>query len=106
MENVTDRASSKVVYVLQVNGEDKALVEAKSPSVMKKVAQLLPQNGIELTWTRDQPLVPKILTKVSTLFSSSAALASKEYMQAAMYLGLRRMEWLFPVTITGLCAAL
>ena len=49
MEKVTDRGGSKVVYVIQADGEDKALVEAKSPSVMKKVAQLLPQNGIELT---------------------------------------------------------
>ncbi|KAF8351826.1 hypothetical protein F5887DRAFT_1068226 [Amanita rubescens] len=76
MENVTDRGNSKIVYIPQVDGEDKALVEAKSPSVMKQIAQSLPQNGIELTWARGRPLAAKILTK------------------AALYLGLRRMEWL------------
>ncbi|KAF5379222.1 hypothetical protein D9615_005925 [Tricholomella constricta] len=76
-ENVADRGSSKVDYVVQVDGEDKALVEAKSPSVMKKVGESLPPRGVELTWARGQSLVRRILAK------------------AALYLGLRRMEWLF-----------
>ena len=80
MEKVTDRGNSKIVYILQVDGEDKAVVEAKSPSVMKKIAQSLPQNGIELTWARGRPLAPKILTKVSMLFSSPTALVLKKYM--------------------------
>ena len=54
--------------VIQVNGEDSALVEPKSPSVMKEVGELLPPRGIELAWDHGQSLVPKILSK---LFSSS-----------------------------------
>ncbi|KIL54824.1 hypothetical protein M378DRAFT_174006 [Amanita muscaria Koide BX008] len=44
---------------------------------MRKVGELLPPRGIELKWVCGQPLVPKILSK------------------AALYLGLRQMEWLF-----------
>ncbi|KIL58963.1 hypothetical protein M378DRAFT_27259 [Amanita muscaria Koide BX008] len=77
LEQVADGGSSKVDYVLQVNHEDEVLVEAKSPSVMKRVGELLPPRGIELTWARRQTLVPKILVN------------------AALYLGLRQMEWLF-----------
>ncbi|KIM80579.1 hypothetical protein PILCRDRAFT_73114 [Piloderma croceum F 1598] len=40
-------------------------------------ALLLPSHGIKLKWVQGQTLVPKILTK------------------AALYLGLRKMEWLF-----------
>ncbi|KAM6496456.1 hypothetical protein JOM56_009162 [Amanita muscaria] len=77
LEQVAEGGSSKVDYVLQVNHEDEVLVEAKSPSVMKRVGELLPPRGIELTWARRQTLVPKVLAK------------------AALYLGLRQMEWLF-----------
>ena len=78
-EQVADRGSSRADYVLEVDGEDRALVEVKSPSVMHNFIELLPQNGIELTWARGQTLVPKMLTKVSTLFSSPTALAVKKY---------------------------
>jgi hypothetical protein len=33
-EQVADRGSSRVDYVLEVNGEDRGLLEAKSPSFM------------------------------------------------------------------------
>jgi len=56
--------SSKVDYVVQVDDEDKVLCEAKSPSVMKRASDLLPVQGIELTWVGGQPLVPKLLAKV------------------------------------------
>jgi hypothetical protein len=59
---------SKVDYVGLVDGEPKALCETKSPSAVKKVSISLPPRGIELKWVRRQTLVPKILTKVSTLF--------------------------------------
>ena len=36
---------------------------------MKKVGELLPPHGIELKWDRNQSLIPKILSKVSALFS-------------------------------------
>jgi hypothetical protein len=58
---------SKVDYVGLVDNEPKTLCEAKSPSVMKKISSSLPPRGIELKWVRGQSLVPKILTKVSTL---------------------------------------
>ena len=67
---MTDRGSSRIDYVLEVDGEDGGLLEAKSPSVMNDVRGLLPQNGIELTWAPGQTLAPKMLTKVSMLFSS------------------------------------
>lgn len=76
-EQSVEGGSSKVDYEALVNGESKALLEGKSPSVMKKVGELLPPHGIELKWVCPQSLVPKILSK------------------AALYLGLRQMEWLF-----------
>ena len=57
-------------YLLKVDGEDRGLLEAKSPSVMNNVRGLLPQNGIELTWARGRSLAPKMLTNVSMLLSS------------------------------------
>lgn len=66
-ENLVDGASSKVDYVAVVDNETKALCEAKSPSVMEQVGNLLPPHGIELKWIVGQPLVPKILSKVSLL---------------------------------------
>ncbi|KIM76170.1 hypothetical protein PILCRDRAFT_98772 [Piloderma croceum F 1598] len=68
---------SKVDYVELVDNELKVLCEAKSPSVMKKVDELLPSHGIQLKWVHGQPLVPRILAK------------------ATLYLGLRKMQWLF-----------
>jgi hypothetical protein len=78
-EQVADRGSSKVDYVLQVDDRDEVLVEAKSPSVMNNVGRLLPQHGIELTWAPRQTLAPKMLTGVSMLFSSPTTLAFKKY---------------------------
>jgi len=62
---------SKVDYVGLVDDEPKVLCEAKSPSVVKKVSISLPPCGIELKWVRRQTLVPKIHTKMSTLFPVS-----------------------------------
>jgi hypothetical protein len=67
-EDSVEGGSSKIDYLALVDNEGKALCKAKSPSVMKKAGELLPPRGIELTWRRGQPLVPKILSKVSTLF--------------------------------------
>jgi hypothetical protein len=69
LEQSVKGGSSKVDYEALVNDESKALLEVKSPSVMKKVGELLPPRGIELKWVCDQSLVPKILSKVSTLFT-------------------------------------
>ena len=67
-EDSVEGGSSRVDYVALVNNERRALCEAMSPSLMKKVGGLLPPRGIELTWVHGQPLVPKILAKVSTPF--------------------------------------
>ncbi|KAM6493292.1 hypothetical protein JOM56_011426 [Amanita muscaria] len=77
LEQSVEGSSSRVDYVVLVNKEPKALCEATSPSVMKQVGELLPPRGIELTWVGGQSLVAKIFSK------------------AALYLGLRQMEWLF-----------
>lgn len=47
-ENVVKGGSSRVDYVAFVDGEPKALCEAKSASVMKTAAELLPPRGIKL----------------------------------------------------------
>lgn len=60
---------SRVDYIALVDKEPKALVEAKSPSVMKKAGELLPPHGIELKWDHNPGLIPKILSKASALLS-------------------------------------
>jgi hypothetical protein len=77
-ENSVQGGSSKVDYVALVNGSSKALCEAKSPSVMKKVGELLPARGIELEWNRSQSLVRRILSKVH-YFSSVTMLVLTKY---------------------------
>ena len=67
-EQSVEGGSSKVDFHALVNGEPKALLEAKSPSVMKKAGELLPPRGIELKWDCRQSLVSKILSQVSALF--------------------------------------
>jgi hypothetical protein len=47
---------------------------------MNNIGGLLPQNGMELTWTSGQTFVPKMITRVSMLFSSPTKLAFKKYM--------------------------
>jgi hypothetical protein len=42
--------SSQVDYNALVDDKSVVLVEAKSPSAMKKVGELLPPRGIELKW--------------------------------------------------------
>ena len=71
-EQSVEGGSSKVDYDAQVNDESMALVEAKSPSVMKKVGELLPPRGIELKWVCGQSLVPKILSNVMPYSLSGA----------------------------------
>ena len=79
-----------------VDGNSRVLFEAKSPSVMKKVGDLLPQQGIKLEWIPSRSLVRRILSKVrSTLFFVSFNVSFNKYMQSALYLGLRQMEWMF-----------
>ncbi len=73
-EHLAERGSSKVDYVVLVDNELTVLCEAKSPSVMKNVCYSLPSPGIELKSVHGQPLVPKILSKVSTLFPLVTAL--------------------------------
>ena len=65
--------SSKVNFVLLVDGHKSALCEAKSPSVMHNVGEALPEHGIGLTWHRGQSLIPKIFTKVGTPFLTATS---------------------------------
>ena len=74
MEDSVEGGRSKVDYVALVDDEPKALCEAKSPSVMKKVGELLPQRGIQLTWVSGLSLVPKLLSKVNGLLLSATTL--------------------------------
>ena len=62
-EQLVKGGSSKVDYVVLVNNEPKALLEAKSPSVMKKVGEMLPPRGIELEWVSGQSLIPNFFLR-------------------------------------------
>jgi hypothetical protein len=67
-EHVVEGGNSKVDYLSLVDEKEVALIEAKSPSVMKKAGELLPQHGIRLTWVPGQSLLPRLLSKVSMLY--------------------------------------
>ena len=67
-EQSVEGGRSKVDYAALVNDESKALLEAKSPSVMKKFSELLPPRGIKLKWVYGQSLVPKILSNASVVY--------------------------------------
>ena len=57
---------SKVDYTLLVGDEPMVLVDAKSPSVMKRLGDLLLQpQVIEFNWLRNEPPERKLLQKVS-----------------------------------------
>ena len=88
---------SKVDYDALVNNESKVLLGVKSPSALKKAGELLPPRVIELKWLYCQSLVPKILSKLSTLlpvpFTNIGFTAI--CVQAVLCLGLRQMEWHF-----------
>ncbi|KAH9170940.1 hypothetical protein EDB89DRAFT_1222301 [Lactarius sanguifluus] len=75
--HVEQGLSSKVDYLGMVDDKRVVLVEAKSPSVMKAFGSSLPEDTVELDWTLGGDLASKVLLK------------------AALYLGLRKMEWLF-----------
>jgi hypothetical protein len=72
-ECAAEGGRSRVDYVSLLDQKNAALIEAKSPSVMKKAGELLPLSGILLTWVPGEvkALVPKILQKVSALLSIS-----------------------------------
>ena len=57
-EYSVEGGSSQVDYdaLVNLNDESMVLVEAKSPSVIKKVGELLPPRGIELKWVCGQSL--------------------------------------------------
>ena len=59
-----------------MNNESKVLLGVKSPSALNKAGELLPPRVIELKWVYCQSLVPKILSKVSTLFPVSFTITS------------------------------
>ena len=71
-ECAAEGGRSRVDYVSLLDQKNAALIEAKSPSVMKKAGELLPLSGILLTWVSGfKALVPKILQKVGVLLPVS-----------------------------------
>jgi hypothetical protein len=59
---------SKVDYAVKL-GEDEShvvLIEAKSPSVMMKMSEVLPRSTMTLRWMTEEPLAPEIFQKVNT----------------------------------------
>jgi hypothetical protein len=95
-EQSVEGGSSKVDYVALVNNESNALLEAGSPSVMKKVGAKLPPHGIELTWVSRQSLVPKILSKVSALFPARYNICSKGICAGRIVPGLETVGMAVP----------
>ena len=79
-ENLISGSSSRVDGVATVDDHSTILCEAKSPSVMKKVGELLPARGIKLEWVHSKSLVQRILGKVNTLFSSVTKSVLTKYM--------------------------
>ncbi|KAH9004932.1 hypothetical protein EDB86DRAFT_3186805 [Lactarius hatsudake] len=77
IEEHTEQGLSKVDHLVTVDDKRAVLVEVESPSAMKAVGDLLPTDARELDWYLHQSLVSNLLLK------------------AALYLGLRKMEWLF-----------
>jgi hypothetical protein len=73
-EHKAEQGGSMVDFAVLVGDRLVALCEAKSPAVMNQVCNSLPPHGIELSWIHDQPLVPRVLTNVSTLFPLVTAL--------------------------------
>ncbi|KAH9042056.1 hypothetical protein EDB85DRAFT_1857198 [Lactarius pseudohatsudake] len=77
IEEHAERGLSKVDHLVMIDDKRAVLVEVKSPSAMKVVGNLLPTDALKLDWYPHQSLVSNFLLK------------------AALYLGLREMEWLF-----------
>lgn len=72
-----DGVSRRVDTGVFVDSIPRILQEAKSPTVMEYVRGRLPQTGVTLRWTPGGSLLAKL------------------FLKAAVYLGLRRLEWLF-----------
>ena len=60
------QSAGKVDFMGSIDEESVILIEAKSPSVMKKVCDQLPVHGLELKWGPNQPFISKIFHEVST----------------------------------------
>ena len=64
-EQTVPGAGSIVDFHALVNNDLAVVVEAKSPKVMHKLGELLPQNGFEMRWTSgSRNLASKIFSKV------------------------------------------
>ena len=75
--SVKEEGGPGVDYMTLVDENPTGLCEAKSPSVMNNICKSLPSHGLQLKWIQGQPLVPKILLNVSTLFPLVTALVLK-----------------------------
>ncbi|KAH9039312.1 hypothetical protein EDB85DRAFT_2287134 [Lactarius pseudohatsudake] len=76
-EQHIERGLSKVDYLVMVHDKRVVLVGAESPSLMKAVGSSLSDRAVELDWTPGGDPVSKVL------------------LNAALNLGLRKMEWMF-----------
>ncbi|KIM82646.1 hypothetical protein PILCRDRAFT_97458 [Piloderma croceum F 1598] len=76
-EDSVEGGCSKVDYIVLVDDEEKVLFEEKSPSVMKKLDEVLLVQGFKLQWIPSSSLVWRMLGK------------------STLYMGFRWMEWLF-----------
>lgn len=65
-EHAVTRGHSKVDYLGSLGEKPVVLVEAKSPTVMMRMGELLPTHGISLKWVTEEPLVPRVFQKVGT----------------------------------------
>ncbi|KAH9049838.1 hypothetical protein EDB84DRAFT_1555805 [Lactarius hengduanensis] len=77
IEEHAERGLSKVDHLVMIDDKRAVLVEVKSPSAMKVVGDSLPTDALKLDWYPHQ------------------SLASNFLLNAALYLGLREMEWVF-----------
>ncbi|KAH9074821.1 hypothetical protein EDB83DRAFT_2672416 [Lactarius deliciosus] len=76
-EQHIERGLSKVDYLVMVHDKRVVLVGAESPSLMKAVGSSLSDRAVKLDWTPGGDPVSKVL------------------LNAALNLGLRKMEWMF-----------
>ena len=111
-EQSSKGGSSKVNYDALENDESKAFLEAKSPSVMKKVGEFLPPRGIELKRVTIMGL--RSISGIENSFKGECAISCSDYKHlfyidmstGCLIPGLETNGLFFPATIIGSCAGL
>jgi hypothetical protein len=85
---------SRVDWAVFVDDEDCILVEAKSPTVMRAISEILPPIGAHLQWREGGGFLARIFLKVFP-FHLVLYVSKGKRDQVAAYLALRHKEWLF-----------